>query len=137
MAEQDIRRVQEQFYNALQSMFKGDMALMNEMWSHSADITFMGPFGGRQVGWDNVRAELEHEMNMKMTGRVRPRDLVIREDGNMAYTICVEEGENMTIGGKPAQVSHRATSVYRKENGQWKLVHHHCDPALQQSAERR
>jgi ketosteroid isomerase-like protein len=115
-------------------MFKGDMALMNEMWSHGDDVTLMSPFGGRQTGWNNVQAELTREAANNMAGRVIPRDLVIRVDGNMACAICVEEGQNFTMGGKPANISHRATSVYRKENGEWKLIHHHTDPAPQLQA---
>jgi ketosteroid isomerase-like protein len=33
----------------------------------------------------------------------------------------------MTFAGEPISLENRATNVYRKENGEWKLVHHHAD----------
>ena len=44
----------------------------------------------------------------------------------------MEVGSNV-IGGKKSVVSLRATSIYRKENGQWKMIGHHTDllPAME------
>jgi ketosteroid isomerase-like protein len=39
-----------------------------------------------------------------------------------------EKGENTNADGKPQVVSIRATSVFRKEGGQWKMIGHHTDP---------
>jgi ketosteroid isomerase-like protein len=36
-------------------------------------------------------------------------------------------GENMTADGKPVEVRFRATNIFRKEQGGWKMVHHHTD----------
>jgi ketosteroid isomerase-like protein len=33
----------------------------------------------------------------------------------------------MTAAGKPVEVSHRATNIFRREEGQWRLIHHHTD----------
>ena len=33
----------------------------------------------------------------------------------------------LTAAGKPVKVSHRATNVFRREEGQWRLIHHHTD----------
>src|SRR5258706_10512270 len=39
-----------QFYAALNTMFTGDLGPMKEVWSHTDDVTYMGPGGGFQVG---------------------------------------------------------------------------------------
>src|SRR5438105_12240621 len=66
--EAALRQASDQFYTALNSMFMGNMAQMTEIWSHAADITNMGPFGGRLMGWDAVRKQFEREAKMKLGG---------------------------------------------------------------------
>jgi ketosteroid isomerase-like protein len=34
----------------------------------------------------------------------------------------------MSVGGQPVAVEHRATNIFRREQGR-KLIHHHTDPA--------
>ena len=52
---------------------------------------------------------------------------------SIAVVSCIEAGENI-IDGKPQKVSIRATSTFRKEDGEWKMIGHHTDllPFLQQ-----
>lgn len=126
-AEKELRTANDQFYAALNAMFTGDLAPMNAIWSHRSDVTDMGPFGGRLTGWKAVGGEFKKEAGMKLGGRVVCTDLIVQAGADMGYTVCVERGENMSADGKPVMVSHRATNVFRREKGQWKLVHHHTD----------
>jgi ketosteroid isomerase-like protein len=45
---------------------------------------------------------------------------------------CIAEVEHVRakVGGSdsPASIALRATSVFREENGVWRLVHRHADP---------
>jgi ketosteroid isomerase-like protein len=133
--ELQLRAANDSLYAALNAMFIGNMAPMDSIWSHSNDITDMGPFGGRLVGWDSVNAEFTKEANMKLGGKVVCNNLLVHPGTDMGYTVCTEEGENMSAKGKPVMVSHRATNIFRLENGKWKLVHHHTDlsPQLQKA----
>lgn len=48
--------------------------------------------------------------------------------GNLGYLVGYERG-SASVGGAPAEpVNLRFTQVYRREDGQWKLVHRHGDP---------
>ncbi|CAN5505786.1 hypothetical protein BH10BAC5_BH10BAC5_15900 [soil metagenome] len=125
--EIEIRVANEKFYSALNSMFKGELEPMNEIWSHGSDVTDLGPFGDRLVGWDDVGNEFKREAAMKLGGKVVCKDLLIYAGNEMGYTVCVEEGENMDAGGKPVVVKFRATNIFQLQNGKWKLVHHHTD----------
>ena len=54
-------------------------------------------------------------------------DLQITMLGNDgAYTTGTEVA-SATIGGSTLSMSMRCTNAYRRENGAWKLVHHHAD----------
>ena len=125
--EKELRAANGQFYAALNTMFTGELAPMNAIWSHRDDVTNMGPFGGRLTGWEAVGGEFKKEAGMKLGGRVVCKDLIVQAGSDIGYTVCVEQGENMSADGKPVKVSHRATNVFRREHGQWKLVHHHTD----------
>jgi ketosteroid isomerase-like protein len=130
-----LRAASDQFYAALNAMFTGELAPMNAIWSHRDDVTDMGPFGGRLTGWEAVGAEFKKEAAMKLGGRVVCKDVVVQAGSDLGYTVCVEEGENMSADGKPVVVSFRATNIFRRENGEWKMVHHHTDTSasLQQA----
>ncbi len=133
-AEKGLRAANDQFYAALNAMFTGDLAPMNAIWAHQEEITDMGPFGGRLTGWTQVGEEFKREAAMKIGGHVGYKDLVVQVGGDMGYTVCIEQGENMSTDGKPVMVSHRATNVFRLINGQWKMVHHHTDLSPQLEA---
>jgi len=130
----EVRKANDGFYAALDRMIMGDLSLMDQVWSHSSDATLMDPFGGRQVGWDQVRKEFERSSKLTLRGHAEPRDLLIRTDADTAYAVCVEYGNNTGRDGKEIPVNHRATNVFRRENGQRKMIHHHTDvaPGLQQ-----
>ena len=46
--------------------------------------------------------------------------------GDMAYTAGLER-TSVSVDGKPRTYTLRATQVYRREDGQWKVVHRHGD----------
>lgn len=129
--EAGLRAAHDQFFTALNAMFANDVAPMNAVWSHQDDVTNLGPFGGRLTGWNAVWAQFQKEGAMKWGGRVVCEDLVVFAGTDVGYTICVERGENMSVDGRPVAVNHRATKVFRKEDGRWKLAHHHTDLAPQ------
>ena len=54
-AEDEVRQASEQFYAALNRTLDGDSSPMEEIWSHSSDVSGMHPFGGRMLGWEEVR----------------------------------------------------------------------------------
>jgi ketosteroid isomerase-like protein len=130
-AEKELRAANDQFYAALNAMFAGELGPMNAIWLHGNNTTDMGPFGGRLTGWDAIGKEFEKEAAMKFGGKVVCKDLHVYVGSDMGYTICVEEGENMSTDGKPVLVRHRATNIFHLADGQWKMVHHHTDLAPQ------
>ena len=43
--ETAVRAASEQFYDALNAIFRGDLTPMEEVWSHADDVTYMGARG--------------------------------------------------------------------------------------------
>lgn len=121
------------FYTALNEMFTGDLTRMMEVWSHAEDVTYMGPAGGFQVGWTQVLSSWKEQAAMKLGGEVRPINMRVTVGRDLAVTHNFERGENVDAQGKRQKVSIRATNLFRKESGTWKMIGHHTDllPYLQ------
>jgi hypothetical protein len=47
--------------------------------------------------------------------------------GDLAYTVGVERTDLSVDGGPPHSTKLRVTHVYRREYGEWKIVHRHGD----------
>ncbi|MFM8459107.1 MAG: YybH family protein [Chthoniobacterales bacterium] len=121
-----VRAASDQFYTALNKLFTGEMAPMEALWSHRKDVTYMGPGGGFRVGWDAVRKDWASQAAMKMGGSIKPEQVKITAGSDLATVSNMEVG-SVTIQGKKKAISLRATSIYRKEKGQWKMIGHHTD----------
>ena len=122
-----VKAATAQFYSALNTMFTGDIQPMKGVWSHASDVTYMGPAGDFQVGWKKVLESWESQAAMKLGGTVKPKSMSITVAGDMAVVSDIETGHNKGKDGKVEVVSIRATNVFRKENGVWKMIGHHTD----------
>lgn len=116
-----------QFYAALNAMFKGEAGPIEAVWSHANDITYMGPAGGFDSGWSAIRKDWESQAALKLGGHIQPVDVHAFVGQEIAVVSDYEEGENTNVNGKTVHVKLRATNIYRKENGQWKMIGHHTD----------
>ena len=127
MSVDEVRQASDRFYAALNRGLTGDMSEMFDICSHADDVTTMHPLGGRQTGWPEVRESWEMAASAISGGSVDVSDLqitILADDA--AYTIGTENA-SATVGGTPVTFSARCTNVYRREDGAWKLVHHHVD----------
>jgi ketosteroid isomerase-like protein len=124
--EQAVRQAADHFYAALNDMFTGDIARMKDVWSHADDVTYMGPDGKFAVGWQQVLPEWQNQAARKLGGEIRSEQVQVNIGNDLATVQCREVGENI-VDGKPTKVTLRATNVFRKENGQWKMIGHHTD----------
>jgi ketosteroid isomerase-like protein len=122
-----VEQATAQFYTSLNTMLAGDAGPMQEIWSHADDVSYMGPAGGTKVGWNEVRSIWEEQAAMKLGGKVEPRELRVTVGNELAFAQCSEQGNNLDAQGHPIPVSIRATNVFRKENGTWKMIGHHTD----------
>jgi ketosteroid isomerase-like protein len=125
-SEDDVRKASKQFYAALNRMANGDASAMAGAWSHGKHATTMHPIGGRDIGWDAIKASFGEVASLASKGNIEMKDQIVRVVGDVAYELGVERGE-ITMGGHRADIEHRVTNIYEREGGAWKLVHHHTD----------
>ena len=86
----------------------------------------MHPNGGREEGWEAVSGNLAGFASAMTDGTTTRSDHVIRVTGDLAYELY-NQSMSATFAGEPISIEGRVTNVYRKENSEWKVVHHHAD----------
>jgi ketosteroid isomerase-like protein len=128
-AHDEVRKASEHFYAALNRMLAGDSAPMADVWSHGTEVTTMHPIGGREIGWNAVKASFEQVSKISSGGHVKLNDRHVHVVGDVAYEAGMEQGHGV-MAGEEILIDHRVTNIYRHEGGTWKLVHHHTDPSL-------
>lgn len=124
--EDEVRKASQQFYAALNRMANGDAASMSDVWSHGATVTTMHPIGGRDIGWDAIRSSFEQVARLATNGRIELADQHLHVAGDVACEVGVEKG-SFALAGQHVAIEHRVTNVYQRENGGWKVIHHHTD----------
>jgi ketosteroid isomerase-like protein len=85
-----------------------------------------------------VRAGWEQAAQAISDGQISLDDLVVVPIADdVAYTLGTEHGQ-MQVRGESVRIDWRATNIYRREDGEWKMVHHHADvsPAFVEALER-
>ena len=97
-----------------------------ELWSHADDVSLMGGVGGHQVGIAAV-TELLTAAAQTLNYTTWNADTLVADFGEtLGFTV---ELEHLTrqIDGETEEMSLRATTVYRREDGAWRVVHRHGD----------
>jgi ketosteroid isomerase-like protein len=122
----DVRRASVAFYDALNKMAHGDDTAMQNAWVKGNGVTAQHPIGGRDIGFDTVMASFSKVAEIAGGGDIRLEEQSINTGSDMAVETGVEVG-TLIIAGHEAKIEHRVTNVYQRQEGAWKLAHHHTD----------
>ena len=107
---------------------QGDPGPRMEMWSKRDPVTLVGAAGMYKSGWDELgRIFPWVASRFSNVSDYRFEVLVADVIGDMAYSVGYERFTG-SIDGRPVEpITVRATHVYRREDGEWKIVHRHGD----------
>ena len=97
-----------------------------ELWSHADDVTIMAAIGGYQAGFDAVRELLTAASTTQQFDGWRAENVATVLDGNLAFTVELEHYAH-TDDREDKGMTLRATQIYRREDGQWRIIHRHGD----------
>jgi ketosteroid isomerase-like protein len=109
---------------------RGNAELAENLWSQRDDITLGNPFGPFVSGTDQVVRAMRRAASFYRDGKAVGFELVAKEvTADLAYLVEVER-LSARMGGREdlTTVELRVTSIYRNEDGAWRLVHRHADP---------
>lgn len=119
-----IHRLLGQYAKAVDTV---DLKLLAQIWSHSPDVSFIYPLG-EEHGFDAIE---QHVFQNVMGGMFSARDLKVHDvmiyvNGNSAWSeFHWDFHATMRKDGSAVTTHGVETQVYRKENGEWRLVHVH------------
>lgn len=122
----DVALANRAFYEALQAR---DLAAMDLVWSHGPETTCVHPGWHRLEGWSEIRRSWQNIFANSRPWSVSCEDVRVRMDGEIAVVACVEV--ILPFGAdEPSDAARmQATNVFAREEGVWRLVHHHASPS--------
>ncbi|TMD23798.1 MAG: nuclear transport factor 2 family protein [Chloroflexi bacterium] len=130
MATSDLDEFIEHYHLALNEFFSGNPEPAKTLYSHREDASLANPFGPVTTGWKQVAETMERAASNyregEATGFERAAKYVTED---LAYIVEVERFK-AKVGGSEETVSGalRVTSILRREDGGWKILHRHADP---------
>ena len=130
MSKSDLTQVMEEDHRALDAFVNGDPEPKKKMFSRRDDVTLANPFGPPARGWNQVEETLERASSQLREGEpTRFERISEYATADLAYIVEIER-TRVKVGGanEPAEVSLRVTTIFRREDSEWKIVHRHADP---------
>jgi ketosteroid isomerase-like protein len=112
---------------AEEALHNGDVEPRLAMWSTRAPVTVLGAMRSAS-GWDEV-SQLFRWLGSHFSDCTSYRFELVAAgvSGDLAYTAGYEH-TSVSWDGVPLEpYILRVTHVYRRENGEWKIVHRHAD----------
>jgi ketosteroid isomerase-like protein len=129
----DLSELRSRYRRSIEAVIRGDAEPQMSVWSHRDDVTLANPLGPPAKGWDGVRQVVERAAAVLREGEGLTFDPVSSyETADLAYDVEIERCR-VKLGGADelVPVALRVTTVYRREDAGWTVVHRHADPITQ------
>ena len=126
--EEFLRWAGSRLRDAEEELHNGDAGPRLAIWSENEPVSVLGAVKSA-VGQDEVRA-LFQALETRFSNCTSYEYEIVAADviGHMAYTVGYEHTQ-ASVGGEPRSYTLRATQIYRREDGEWKVAHRHADEA--------
>lgn len=130
MAESDLVQVVEQHHRALDAFVKGDAEPLKKLYSRRDDVSLANPFGPPVRGWKDVAATMERAAKSYKEGEAAGFERISdHATADLAYIVDIERYRSKIAGAEDfASFTLRVTTIFRREDGDWRVVHRHADP---------
>ena len=122
--------VKTTLYEAERALHNGDAAPRRALWSRNEPVSVLGAwrnaYGRQEI--DELFTDLGSTFSdcTSFVFELQSYDVV----GDMAYTAGLEH-TSASVGGEPRTYTLRATQVYRREDGEWRVAHRHGDTVIE------
>jgi ketosteroid isomerase-like protein len=127
--DDDVRQLVERAREATAALIQGDVRRYFALVNEADDYTLMPPTGGPTRGRADLTPELLADLEAFFPGG-GDGDLDVERvlaSGDLVVLVGVER-QHGPIGGVPDQDwPLRVTLVFRRDEGEWRLVHRHAD----------
>lgn len=122
--------VESDLHDAELALHNGDAGPRRALWSRNEPVSVLGAWrnavGQREI--DELFTDLGNSFSdcTSYAFDLQAYDVM----GDMAYTAGLEH-TSAAVDGRPRTYTLRATQVYRREAGEWKVAHRHGDTVIE------
>ena len=120
----------EQSHQALDAIARGDPEPFFELFSRAEDATLANPYGPPVRGRSQIEERGRRAASNYCEGKaIEFENFAKVITPELAYILEIERFEAKVAGSdEMTPVALRVSSIFRPEDGGWKLVHRHADP---------
>jgi ketosteroid isomerase-like protein len=131
----DLQPTLEQVQAAIRQFATGDPSSYKACWAHADDVTICGGWGAYERGWAQVGPRLDWAAARWRGGHTHFDLLALGTSGELAYTVWIEHGDAHLKGlDEFRPIALRVTHLYRRQHGEWKIIHRHADALIDKIA---
>jgi ketosteroid isomerase-like protein len=119
----------EASHRALDEIARGNPDGFFELYSRRDDATLANPYGPPASGWAQIEAAGRRAASNYCGGKALEFENFAKcATAELGYILEIERFETQVAGRQElTRVALRVTSIFRPENGTWRLVHRHAD----------
>jgi ketosteroid isomerase-like protein len=130
-----VSQMVERHSHATTGVRNGDPTAFVEQLSTHNPVTLFPASQPGQLGWADVSRAIRRVASVYSSSNIVEFEVVAAGlSGDLAYLVGYERAASSIEGGAAEGLGLRITQVYRRESGEWKLVHRHADPGPGSSA---
>jgi ketosteroid isomerase-like protein len=112
-----------------EAVHDGDIGEHEALWSHHDPVTLFGNAVPAARGWTDVSGGSAWvASNFRRSESFEYDVLAAGVSGDLGYVAGIERSDVTTVEhDEPVSSTLRVTTVFRREHGEWKVVHRHGD----------
>lgn len=136
---EDFKEFMKRREAAAKAYVSGNAEPLGELSARSLPATFFSPKGDFREGAAEVSKTYQTDVNAFETGSETDFEILqMAAAGEIAYWVGFQRAAARLKGrSEPVQFNLRITEIFRREDGEWKLVHRHADPLKAESKEQK
>jgi ketosteroid isomerase-like protein len=118
------------------ALHNGDPGPRLAIWSHNDPVTVFGALL-TVTGWGEIYKAFDWLASRFSNGSYEYEVIAAGASGDLGYVVGIEHSSASIGGAAPAAYELRVTTILRREDGEWKVVHRHADPTPDSESARR
>ena len=130
MAASELDRIIERYHGALDEFVNGSPTRLQDLFSHRDDVSLANPVAPLARGWKEVSQTQEQASSQfRESEPIDFERLVTYVTSELAFIVEMERWRGTLVGMEDLHpIELRVTTIFRPEDGTWKIVHRHADP---------
>jgi ketosteroid isomerase-like protein len=126
----DLSELRDLYHESVVEFISGNPDAQKPIWSRGEDVTLANPLGPPVRGFEQVSRVMDAAAELISEGEGYTFDpIAVVETADLAYEVGIDRNRVRLAGtAEKVPISLRVTTIFRREGGDWLIVHRHADP---------